>query len=145
MGMGMLENVSLCVGMEYWVKRTDLGIAEDKSLGKFDPNRLWVSGKISAIRQGKYDTTHRWTPGAITIIGSEAAWTKDVPSDEVNVDYNELLVSGSRDLKCVIASRIDGRFWAAGSGKTDAAQLAEAATPGQIDFFVSYQLPQSPT
>ena len=125
----MLENVTVSEGMKYYVKREQVGLEEDTTKGNFDPLRRWVQGTVASITPTHF---------VVSIDSDETSTTMvTVPSENVNVEYQQLLESGKTDLRCVQAAKIDHTFWGAGSGKTNAAELSEAAMPGDVDYFVS--------
>ena len=125
----MLENVTVSEGMEYYVKREQVGLEEDTTKGNFDPLRRWVQGTVASITPTHFE---------VSIDSDETSTTRvTMPSENVNVEYQQLLESGKTNLRCVQAAKIDDTFWGAGSGKTNAAELSEAAIPGDVDYFVS--------
>ena len=125
----MLENVTVSEGMEYYVKREQVGLEEDTTKGNFDPLRRWIRGTVASITPTHF---------VVSIDSDETSTTTvTVPSENVNVEYQQLLESGKTDLRCVQAAKINDAFWGAGSGKTNAAELSEAAMPGDVDYFVS--------
>ena len=125
----MLENVTVSEGMEYYVKREQVGLEEDTTKGNFDPLRRWVQGTVASITPTHF---------VVSIDSEETSTTRvTVPSENVNVEYQQLLESGKTDLRCVQAAKINDAFWGAGSGKTNAAELSEEAVPGDVDYFVS--------
>lgn len=125
----MLENVTVREGMEYYVAREQVGLEEDTTMGNFDPLRRWIRGSVASITPSHF---------VVSIEYEGLSTNVTVPSENVNVDYQQLLQSGKTDLRCVQAAKIDSTFWGAGSGKTNAAELSETAVPGDVDYFVSY-------